>query len=320
MTIFLVALFHLFALVYCTGSHEHSISTESLLDLTRSSRPSNPTGDPTFDAFDCGWRVLALQYAPIIQPWLTTVQLQELYDALEIKTFRCNMTEADSIIASHTPVVPQVTPSTTGGPTLYVDYTAGSDSGAGTVSSPLKTISAALALSRATPNPASIILRNGTHYLLETLTLTPIDSGISFSAYPGESPVVSGAFPLKGLQWVQMNTTDTSSSRVGGSGGTSRGGGTTTSSTSSTTTATAPGPVVFNTNNVHGQCGNAGVPNKGVMADWQACQASCLAASAPPTPCTSWTFNNGTTFGKFSNVCCWRTDGVWAPRTQASTI
>jgi hypothetical protein len=50
------------------------------------------------------------------------------------------------------------------------------------------------------------VLRNGTHYLAATISLSPRDSFLSFVALPGEAPVVSGGLPVAGLQWERDST------------------------------------------------------------------------------------------------------------------
>ena len=272
------------------GALSRSMTTAELITATRSSRPLH--ADP---AFDCGWRVLALNYSAFIQPWLSRPQLQAIADALQIASLGCDAAAAARLIAAHAPA-PRDAPSARALPaaaatTLYVDYVRGSDANDGSLGAPLKTVAAAVARARGGGDPAhtSVVLRNGTHFLANTIALGAADSGLTFSAFPGEAPVISGALPLPSLAWARVNHSSV---------------------------LRAPGPVLPNTNNVFGHCGNAGVPNKGVMADWQACQASCLRDTA----CTSWTFNNGSSFGTFSNVCCWRIDGVWAPRAEAETF
>jgi hypothetical protein len=259
-----------------TGSTAHSRSSADLLQALSSSRPQGV--DP---AFDCGWRILAFEYASVLQPWLSSAALSELYDALEIKAFGCNASGAvgarGGAAAEPNDARNAAAAPTAGGTAIYVDYAAGSDSADGSVAHPLKTVVAAVAASRGLApgaRPARVVLRNGTHYLNATISLGAADSGLRFEAFPGEAPVLSGALPLRALVWVQKNVT-----------------------------AAAPpgGPVQPNENNVFGECGRPGVPNKGVMADWQACQASCLADST----CTSWTYHNGTFNPGFTHVCWW---------------
>lgn len=92
--------------------------------------------------------------------------------------------------------------------TFYVSTT-GSDSAAGTLSAPFATLGRAAAAARGIPNRApgdvTVLVRGGQYYLGLTgpLTLTALDSNVSWSAYPGEIPVLSGAmvFPPGSLAW-----------------------------------------------------------------------------------------------------------------------
>jgi hypothetical protein len=275
-----------------------------LIAATRSSRPlSAPDPD-----FDCSWRLLALNYSSFIQPWLSQLQLQYVADALEIVSMNCDATAARRLIMSHTPsgrgAPARVLPAAPAATSIYVDFARGSDANDGSLASPLKTVGAAVAKSRGgSPAHTAIILRNGTHYLAETILLGAADSGLSFSAFPGESPTVSGALALPPLQWKRVNSTAAGPGDV------------LSNAIMNTNNAFSTDPVLSNTNNVFGQCGKPGVPNKGVMANYGACQAACLADAT----CTSWTFMDGNTFGPFSNVCCFRTDGEWAPRSERNT-
>jgi hypothetical protein len=295
----------LLSLASATGARHdssRSMTTAQLIAATRSSVPLHAP-DP---AFDCGWRLLALNYSAFIQPWLTPPQLQYVADALEIARLNCDAAgAAAALIASHAPAgrgggggaAAAALPAAPAAASLYVDFAKGSDANDGSLAAPLKTVAAAVARARAGGDAAhtAIVLRNGTHFLADTITLGAADSGLSFAAFPGEAPTISGAVPLPGLQWRRV------------SGG---------AAAAAAAAAAAPGPVLPGTNNVFGQCGKSGVPNKGVMVNWQACQASCLADAG----CTSWTFMDGAGFGPFSNVCCWRTDGKWDTRAEANTF
>ena len=50
----------------------------------------------------------------------------------------------------------------------------------------------------------TVLLRGGTHYLKDTLTLGPQHSNLTLAAYPGEKPVVSGGKQLN-VQWKPYN-------------------------------------------------------------------------------------------------------------------
>lgn len=52
--------------------------------------------------------------------------------------------------------------------------------------------------------PRRIYVRDGRHFLEETVVLTADDSGLTIAAYPGETPVLSGGRPITGWQEVTI--------------------------------------------------------------------------------------------------------------------
>jgi len=276
-----------------------SYAPHELVAVTRSSRSRQGAADP---AFDCAWRTISLEYAPRIQPFISPAQLQAVADGLEIVALGCNSSaEVARFIAAHVPEPRPAGPAAAAGVSIYVDYGAGSDGNSGSQASPLKTIAAAVEMSRAQRGaaggaPIAIVLRGGAaHVLSATVALSPADSLLAFSAFPGEQPVVTGAQPLPTLTWRPFNVSN----------------------------GTAPhwGPVLNDTNAVSGECnpGNANVPDKGVMADWAACQASCEADKT----CTAWTFHTpacGDSCTGWINHCCWRLDGEFPAVHQPGVI
>jgi hypothetical protein len=170
--------------------------SDRLAMLTRSTRPAG--ADP---GYDCGWRQLALEFAPHIQPWMTSAQRRELADALQLQSL-CNTTLQLDIADDHPPCRRYQSDSSVTNPedSLFVDPAHGSDAAPGTATSPVQTLPRALTLSR-TKQVRSIVLRNGTYYLNSTLLLGPRDSGLTISALENETAVLSGAVPLEGLAW-----------------------------------------------------------------------------------------------------------------------
>ncbi len=77
----------------------------------------------------------------------------------------------------------------------------GSDQSAGDREHPLRTLEHARDLARS-KGIAQIILRGGTYRLAKPLQLTAEDSGRSFEAQPGESPILSGAVQVKGWKKI----------------------------------------------------------------------------------------------------------------------
>ncbi len=91
---------------------------------------------------------------------------------------------------------------------IHVSPQGGDDNSPGTVVRPLATLTAAQTLARksARHEPVTVVLHAGTFYLADTLRFTVADSGtarfpVSYTAAPGESPVISGGERLA-LQWT----------------------------------------------------------------------------------------------------------------------
>ena len=96
--------------------------------------------------------------------------------------------------------------------TFYVSPT-GTDTGSGTEQAPFQTLErarqAVAALTTTMTGDIEVVLRGGTYQLSEPLRLGAADSGanghrVSYRAYPGERPVLSGGVPITG--WTQDTT------------------------------------------------------------------------------------------------------------------
>ena len=88
---------------------------------------------------------------------------------------------------------------------------AGNDNAPGTAAQPLATLAAAREAARpfAGREPVTIILHGGTYYLPGTFQLTSADSGtaqfpVTYTAAPGETPVLSGGLKLN-LTWTPLS-------------------------------------------------------------------------------------------------------------------
>ncbi len=79
----------------------------------------------------------------------------------------------------------------------------GDDSFPGTPTQPLKTLLAARNLARTAAHPVTIQLRAGTYRLAETFVLDARDSGVTWTAAPGERAVISGGRAITG--WKQTS-------------------------------------------------------------------------------------------------------------------
>ena len=174
-------------------------SLEYLLSLT-----SQPGGEPADapPALSCAWRRYAVEFAAQIQS-MSTERQRQLHEALQLKIL-CG----DSFVATKTtPNFPRYTPAP-GRRIIIVDASKGSDTAPGTLAEPLKSLPAALTLSRTqkhgVPDAPAIYLRAGTYRLNTTLVLTPSDSGLTIAAYDGEKAEVSGGQLLEHLEWKSV--------------------------------------------------------------------------------------------------------------------
>ena len=154
----------------------------------------------------CAVYKLAHEFASVVQPKITATQSRAVYDALQLDN--CSKSERAPLPRAS---LPEPAPAErTAGPhaagSIYVDAAKGSDSAAGSLGAPLKTIEAAHAKARQRSGSATIVLRGGTYYLKETLALTAQDSGLTIESYTGEVAEVSGAHPLGKLAWTAHNT------------------------------------------------------------------------------------------------------------------
>src|SRR5713101_3966418 len=78
---------------------------------------------------------------------------------------------------------------------------AGSDRRSGARATPFATLQKARDAARGMPKPVTIHLAGGTYYLPETLVLGTEDSGVTWQANEGETPIVSGGVKLD-LKWT----------------------------------------------------------------------------------------------------------------------
>lgn len=196
--------------VHATGPQTLSelLSSERLRGLIKSSRPSDV--DPEFD---CAWREYAMEYAPSIQPKLTTKQHNQLFYALELASLCNHSSYKDStfpaLIQSQVPQTPAFGDSDV---VFFVDADHGSDTaGDGSLDKPFATLQRAVAATRnsralTTSSSFSIQLRNGTYRLSEPVELTEEDSGLSIAGYLNETATITGALLLgDDLNWVRSD-------------------------------------------------------------------------------------------------------------------
>lgn len=253
------------------------------------------------DQFDCNMRSFAMEFAQALQPFRAPQVFSDIADALNgtpEKAPSCNVSF---------PLPPGRAPSRfpflasaprapgAGGATFYV-ATTGSDGNPGTLAAPFASIAAALAATRATPGPDSIILRGGTYYSQPTTVLLPQDSGLSISNFPAEEVWLSGGAPLPAAAvWKAYNV----------------------NATPAPPSPTPTWHVAMDQNDVTAGAGGAYVANK--TATWQECQALCQGGSSGGRPCAAWTWHDEQQ-GGYALDCYFRPDGVWAPVPQAGHV
>jgi hypothetical protein len=268
-------------------------------------RAPTSTADAFTEPFDCAMRLMVLEAAYALQPDRPAALFSGLADALNgspEKPANCSVTAPPPVLAATAGNGRTAPPSRAalaaravrGGLSVFVDPVRGSDGNDGSEGSPLKSIPAALAKTRAAPGGRNtVVLRGGTHYLPATQVLTPADSGLAIVGFPGDALAwVSGGLPLAGLTWAPFNVS-----------------------------TSPPSWEVFDGLNVVSGCCSApgasapGVPFLGYLATSDACLAACNATAG----CTAWTWHDSAQ-GEWSHCCYGRTDGSWAPTSESGHV
>eukprot|EP01084_Bolivina_argentea_P288607 495377_1 len=170
--------------------------------------------------FDCPMRLLALEFAMEIQPNLSADQLQEIADALNGAKESINKSCVqipDNWIKKHRnpPSWDDLNNSTA---SLYVDYINGNDRNNGiSIDSPLQHLDTAIKVAQTLYGKhmyKKIILRQGRHYLRNTIHLSENDNNLLITNYNNELVEISGATPIKcnwetnEIEWKIFNQTD----------------------------------------------------------------------------------------------------------------
>ena len=238
----------------------------------------DPTGVPA--DFQCAWRKLTLDYATELRPDAAAL----VHDALTL-TASCNDT-----VPRPTPTTRDFPPTTRdykgSGFTVYVDGTRGSDTAAGTLIAPLKTLSAAVTKTRAGgPALDEIIVRAGTYRFTRDsgpLVLDERDSHLTIRNYPNETVWMSGATLLAPPKWTPFQNTLTKMSAP------------------LSDIDNARGCALDDPRNATCGCVTA--------VDAPSCAQMCLADER----CTSYTMHTETS-DKWAKKCCLRRDATWTP-------
>lgn len=164
--------------------------------------PPGPPKPPKNDPASCVVKQAALAYS---QKALSPPRHAELIaNALDLSG--CAPTPPPVLVPSADTIQQLLSVQTVGsGAEFYVDAAKGSDAAAGTsTTSAFKTLHRAQAAARGSPGATVHLLPGATHYLNDTLTLTPEDSHVSWvgepssssPSSPGNDVVVSGAVSI----------------------------------------------------------------------------------------------------------------------------
>ena len=156
--------------------------------------------------FNCKMRKLAWEFGQQLRP--DYAGFEDLFHALGLNV-DCKdevspptFTAADRAPPSKYFPVSSTAPG--GGIALFVDFTKGSDSNAGSLSSPFKTVQAAVVAAANKP-AVTVNLRGGTHYLSAAVQISAANRGLTIQNYLGEVVTVSGAVPLVTPRWEKYN-------------------------------------------------------------------------------------------------------------------
>ena len=163
----------------------------------------NARGPP--EGFEAAWRAAAAKFAAKIQPAMSAFNQQELKQGLSTKDPRPPLVPVafrqagpsthESVASRRTKVSFFVSP----------DRAACSDSGPGSEQVPFCTVKSGVHACRAAPSGGcALILREGTHRLVDTILLTPEDSNLTIAGYPGEHAVVSGTKLIDSGTWHKV--------------------------------------------------------------------------------------------------------------------
>lgn len=248
---------------------------------------------------DCGLRMLAWNYSLSLQP--QRAPQQTVFDALRLGA-ECNYTFPSSVLPSmitslsdHEYLQQKQFASSfqrilTAPNLWYADPVNGNDNNAGSLQAPFRTIQRALEASRSVSTPSSILLRNGTFYISESITFTATDAYLSIASYPGETATISAGVPLGTLSWSAYNTTDT-----------------------------LTGPYT-DTTTVDSCVGGPGESSSicsynGTYTDYTGCANACIVNST----CNAYTWHDANQ-GVYANMCYFRIDGNWEPEGQSGHI
>jgi hypothetical protein len=170
--------------------------------------PSSAVGPITLKPeLDCAVRALASEFSQHLLSWADPTLA---FDALRL-AIDCNATPPTSTLSTQYSSAPFSLKTSATTNVFYVDAVNGNDNNVGTIDSPFQTLVRGLEATRgAGVGTNQLILRaNGIFVLNETIELTTLDSGLTISGFPNDSPnlpVISGGISLAGLTWTRAPT------------------------------------------------------------------------------------------------------------------
>lgn len=240
-------------------------------------RPVNVDPD-----LDCAIKELAWEHAKQLLPRQGV--FKSAYDALELGS--CNTSLSAGKQYERRPFLyqPQVEAAAV---QIYVDAVNGDDSNPGTIDKPVRTLLQAVSLYRLKSGAEGvqgiIYLREGTHFLTETINLGPEDSNLIITGYSNEKATISGGEMYR-FAWKEM--------------------------------VNKIGPLQAGINSIYDAGVSPGESNGkakfyGKVDSATDCQKACEMDGS----CFAFTWHD-TTLGSFANMCYFRIDGLWAPHSE----
>ncbi len=233
--------------------------------------PPDPANVPI--DFTCAWRSFASEFGSSLRPDAADL----LRDA--VSSPLCNATSVKTMPTKVTMTFPTVASALT---TIFVDGVAGSDSNAGTITSPLLTIGAGVTKSRGLTRPTTLYLRAATYHLTSTIELTSVDSGLTISNYQNEAVWVSGAPIVQTPVWTPYSVNNGSQVEI-----------------------------LPNENNAAG-CSHDATTSICICAPL-ASTGACVTKFKSTSGATAFTYHDSTLGQPWGSQCCVRLDSVWNP-------
>lgn len=147
--------------------------------------------------FDCDMRSFAYEYATHLLAG--DVRLANVHAALRLEQL-CNKAAPHVVGKPKHPSLSALERKLD--KALFVDALQGLDANSGSKHQPFQTIARAVKETEIREDSKVVVLREGTHYLTETVVLTAKHSHLTIAAYPGEIVTLSGGHLLTDLNWA----------------------------------------------------------------------------------------------------------------------